>query len=365
MRTHLVGGTTLATGLVLSLVLVLAAGCETSSDGAPQPGADRGTAAPIAERGRMFPRPVPRPAFDVATAAPAPAPAPATSPASAFPSPASPVPPRPAIGVPSTHTVSAGENIYDVARTYEVDAYALAVTNELRPPFELSEGQVLIIPGAGTSGAGTPASSPSAAVAATSESQAVPEAQSAGEPTPFGRPPERPASAASTERAARSSDRSGDKETASLSPDQADSAAGPSREGFVWPVSGRIVSSYGPKGGGRYNDGINIAAPEGTTVRAAESGVVAYAGNELRGFGRTLLIKHPGGWVTAYAHNSELLVQRGQQVRRGQAVAKVGATGGVDEPQLHFEVRRSRKAIDPVTLLPRSGASARHGSTEG
>lgn len=100
-------------------------------------------------------------------------------------------------------------------------------------------------------------------------------------------------------------------------------------------------------------------------MRAAESGVVAYAGNELRGFGRTLLIKHPGGWVTAYAHNSELLVHRGEQVRRGQAVARVGTTGGVDEPQLHFEIRRSRKAIDPITLLPQSGATARHGRTEG
>jgi murein DD-endopeptidase MepM/ murein hydrolase activator NlpD len=121
---------------------------------------------------------------------------------------------------------------------------------------------------------------------------------------------------------------------------------------FNWPVSGRIISTFGPASGGTHNDGINVSAPEGTTVAAAETGVVAYAGNELRGFGNLLLIKHDGGWVTAYAHNQVLLVKKGDHVRRGQAIARVGSTGGVGSPQLHFELRSGTKAVDPLDHLP-------------
>ena len=126
----------------------------------------------------------------------------------------------------------------------------------------------------------------------------------------------------------------------------------PSAPLFTWPVSGRIVSTFGPAAGGTHNDGINISAPEGTTVAAAEAGVVAYAGNELRGFGNLLLVKHDGGWVTAYAHNQVLLVKKGDKVRRGQAIARVGSTGGVSGAQLHFELRSGTKAIDPLDHLP-------------
>ena len=121
---------------------------------------------------------------------------------------------------------------------------------------------------------------------------------------------------------------------------------------FGWPVSGQIVSTFGPAAGGTHNDGINISAPEGTTVAAAESGTVAYAGNELRGFGNLLLLKHDGGWVTAYAHNQVLLVKKGDKIRRGQAIARVGSTGGVGAPQLHFELRNGTKAVDPLDHLP-------------
>ncbi|WP_229743613.1 peptidoglycan DD-metalloendopeptidase family protein [Aliidongia dinghuensis] len=121
---------------------------------------------------------------------------------------------------------------------------------------------------------------------------------------------------------------------------------------FSWPVSGRIISTFGPAAGGTHNDGINISAPEGTTVVAAEAGTIAYAGNELRGFGNLLLIKHDGGWVTAYAHNEVLLVKKGDRVRRGQAIARVGNTGGVNGSQLHFELRSGTKAVDPLDHLP-------------
>lgn len=125
---------------------------------------------------------------------------------------------------------------------------------------------------------------------------------------------------------------------------------------FFWPVNGKVISPFGPKDGGQHNDGINIAAPLGTPVKAAENGVVVYAGNELRGFGNLLLIRHADGWVSAYAHCDTLLVKRGAQVKRGQVIARVGQTGNVDSPQLHFELRKGAQAVDPMTELAPQGA---------
>ena len=120
---------------------------------------------------------------------------------------------------------------------------------------------------------------------------------------------------------------------------------------FLWPVRGKLVSKFGPKPGNRRNDGINISAPFGSPVRAAENGIVAYVGNELRGYGNMLLVRHDGGWVTAYAHNSELLVERGAVVARGEVIARVGQSGNVDKPQTHFELRRGDEAVDPYAYL--------------
>ena len=122
--------------------------------------------------------------------------------------------------------------------------------------------------------------------------------------------------------------------------------------GFAWPVRGSVLVGYGPGANGTQNDGINIAAPLGTPVLAAGDGVVAYAGNELRGFGNLILLKHEDGWTTAYAHCESILVKRGDRVRRGQPIARVGATGAVSEPQLHFELRRGTRALDPQGYLP-------------
>jgi murein DD-endopeptidase MepM/ murein hydrolase activator NlpD len=121
--------------------------------------------------------------------------------------------------------------------------------------------------------------------------------------------------------------------------------------GFIWPVKGAVIAEYGSTGKGQHNDGINIAVPKGTPVVAADDGVVAYAGNELRGFGNLLLLKHADGWMTAYAHNDALLVKRGDTVRRGQQIARSGDSGGVSQPQLHFELRQGTHAIDPMTQL--------------
>jgi murein DD-endopeptidase MepM/ murein hydrolase activator NlpD len=120
---------------------------------------------------------------------------------------------------------------------------------------------------------------------------------------------------------------------------------------FRWPVRGRVIAGFGTKVNGAANDGINLAVPEGTSVKAAEDGVVAYVGNELKGYGNLVLVRHSNGFVTAYAHASEIKVKRGDQVKRGQILALAGQTGNVRSPQLHFEIRKGSTPIDPTQYL--------------
>lgn len=127
----------------------------------------------------------------------------------------------------------------------------------------------------------------------------------------------------------------------------------PARAGnrFLWPVRGTILSGFGEKPGGLRNEGINIGAPRGTAVAAAENGVVAYAGNQLKSFGNLVLIRHDGGWVTVYAHLDAIGVEQGQRVTRGQGIGTVGQTGNVRSPQLHFAVRKGEQVLNPVDQL--------------
>jgi murein DD-endopeptidase MepM/ murein hydrolase activator NlpD len=120
---------------------------------------------------------------------------------------------------------------------------------------------------------------------------------------------------------------------------------------FRWPVRGKVITSYGAKTNGKANDGINLAVPEGTPIKAAEDGVVAYSGNELKGYGNLVLVRHANGYVTAYAHASELLVKRGDTIKRGQIIAKSGQSGEVASPQLHFEIRKGSSPVDPLQFL--------------
>ena len=120
---------------------------------------------------------------------------------------------------------------------------------------------------------------------------------------------------------------------------------------FAWPVRGKILSAYGAKSNGLFNDGINIAASRGADVKAAENGVVAYAGNEVKGMGNLVIIQHAGGWMTVYAHMDSMNVRRGHKVSVGQKIGTVGETGKVDSPQLHFEIRKGTKAYNPSSYL--------------
>ncbi|MEQ8356955.1 MAG: peptidoglycan DD-metalloendopeptidase family protein [Kiloniellaceae bacterium] len=244
---------------------------------------------------------------------------------------------RLAIPDAQVHEVAPGDTVFNIAQRYNVDRSELVRLNGIEAPYSIPLGQKLILP--------TPDSAAEPAAMAVAYNPA-PDTALAAESAP---PPaaEAPQPARST--AARS--------TAAT---RAALAKLPPRAGatFLWPVQGTLLSPFGAKEGGEHNDGINIAAPRGTTVRAAENGVVAYAGDELKGFGKLLLVKHDGGWVTAYAHNDDLLVGPGDSVRRGQSIARVGSSGNVDRPQLHFEVRRGTKAVNPETQLAPRTASA-------
>ncbi len=212
-----------------------------------------------------------------------------------------------------THQVARGDTLYAIARHYQADPYALARINGLQPPYAIQAGETLVLP------------MRTAAVVA--------EAPAAGgDPLP----PPTAGTLPPPERAP---------------PTTVPRPPAVSGDGFIWPVKGKVLSGFGSKAKGLRNDGINIAADLGAPVMASENGIVAYAGNELRGFGNLLLIKHSNGWVTAYAHNDRLLVKRGDAVRKGQQIATVGATGNVRNPQLHFELRRGRIAEDPEKHL--------------
>ena len=232
----------------------------------------------------------------------------------------------------STHTVTAGETLFSLGRTYNLNPYRIARYNGLSAPYSLNVGQVVKIPPNGSSNntraAGItrqPARTHSLTLKAPQRTaKNADRIAPAPAPAPVSRAPEVQPLPAPVE--------------------TADS-------GFRWPVKGRVISSYGRKANGMRNEGINISVPEGTSVRAAESGVVAYAGNELKGYGNLVLIRHRNGWVTAYAHNKELYVKRGDTVKRGDVIAKAGQTGSVSSPQLHFEVRKGSTAVNPMKYL--------------
>jgi murein DD-endopeptidase MepM/ murein hydrolase activator NlpD len=289
-------------------------------------------------------------------------------------------------------TVRPGQSVRGLAHAYRVSERAIIAANHLPPPYKIRIGQSLVIPGALDASpvqqaalppktiyevpppsrqaalpvpAG-PASTPSAPPLASAGQRPIRDIISLDDPPPPPKaiafpnpPPEHPAAAPQSPPAIEPPTFSSGPAQPPREPSAAEEARGQTAKPagtmhggrFAWPVRGRVVSAYGVTANGTHNDGINIAAPKGAPVTAIEGGVVAYAGNELRGYGNLVLIKHPDGLISAYAHCEELLVKRGEQVSAGQVIAKVGATGGVSEPQLHFEVRRGKKAVDPREFL--------------
>jgi murein DD-endopeptidase MepM/ murein hydrolase activator NlpD len=244
-----------------------------------------------------------------------------------------------------SHRVAPGETLFSLGRAYRVSPYAIADLNNLSRSATLKVGQTVQIPGGGAR-----SSQPIA--------DAQPIANDSEDTIAADVPPiSRKKDAA---RLTESDAAAGDDAVESSVPEpsqQAEAAPVPGRPALRWPVRGKVISAFGAKPNGMKNEGINIAVPEGTSIRAAESGVVAYAGNELKGYGNLVLIRHEGGWVTAYAHAKELFVKRGDTVKRGDVIAKAGQTGSVSSPQLHFEVRKGATAMDPSGFLSSSTAS--------
>ncbi len=233
---------------------------------------------------------------------------------------------EPRRGEGDVHVVARGESLQSIARRRGVSLAALAHANRMRPSDRVRVGQRLIMPdGAKRALAQNhpPASTPAPRVAATETVASVP-AEKANIATPDMQP--------------------GNDAVKTAEP----AGAMPS---FRWPVKGRIIAGLGARVNGTQNDGINLAVPLGTPIKAADDGVVAYAGNELKGYGNLVLIRHANGYVSAYANASELLVKRGDTVKRGQVIAHAGQTGNVTSPQLHFEIRKGSVPVDPTKYL--------------
>ena len=241
----------------------------------------------------------------------------------------------------AAHTVQAGDTAWNISRRYGVSVDDLIAANGGSSNVRL--GQRIVIPGG--------AAQPNVQLASLNP-------QAAPLPAPAAPMPEVPLAAAMP-----TQNPAGAGQQVAVAPQtgsagaQVAAAPQPSAEasgGFRWPVRGRIISGFGKKADGERNDGINLAVPEGTAVKAAEDGTVIYAGNELKSYGNLVLIRHSGGWVSAYAHNSELEVKRGQDVRRGEVVALSGMSGGVTTPQVHFELRKEANPVDPLQHLSES-----------
>lgn len=262
-----------------------------------------------------------------APAAPAAAPALAAAPA------AKPV------SAPATmanvHVVNHGDTLASIARRNHVSVAELARANNLTPTAPLKIGARITVPG--KAAAAAPAATP--VVAGVEQKPAAPAGTVVAGP--------RIAQADGAPKAMLANPNTTVAEVEPAKPAETTSAL-PS---FRWPVRGRVITSYGAKTNGKQNDGINVAVPEGTPIKAAEDGVVAYSGNELKGYGNLVLIRHSNGYVTAYAHASEVMVKRGEAIKRGQVIAKSGQTGEVGSPQLHFEIRKGSSPVDPLQFL--------------
>ena len=248
-------------------------------------------------------------------------------------------------------TVRQGDTLTGISRQYGVPIGTIQAANNLGDT-PLRAGQVLVLPGANMAAASRPAprvAAPAPAAPPVQQAYAQPAAPAARKVTTTTIAPAETTQSTSPAAPASSS--------------VASNAQLPTPEplagnSFRWPVKGHIVSGFGTKADGGHNDGINISVPQGTPVRAAENGVVAYAGNELKGYGNLVLVRHANNWVSAYANNEQILVKRGDKVSRGQVIAKAGTGGSVSQPQVHFELRKGSRPVDPTKYMSSMAAQA-------
>ena len=294
-------------------------------------------------------KPLTRPAETAVAAATPPAVVPAIAPAT----------PALLAKYDGSYTVKKGDSLYALAIQMKVPMAELQQVNGIADVRKVRPGAVLKVPS--SSVAALPAATtPSVAAAAAEPTNKVPSAVVASE-------------AAITIPSTTQPVIINSKKVATVVPPKSDASsadaaapAGPVAKGtqvaaagdagaalgkLRWPAKGKVIGSFGPRPDGTHNDGVNLSVPLGTEVHAAESGVVAYSGSELKGYGNLILVRHDNGWITAYAHNEELLAKRGDKVKRGQVLAKAGKSGQVDQPQVHFELRQGSKPVDPTPFM--------------
>jgi murein DD-endopeptidase MepM/ murein hydrolase activator NlpD len=249
----------------------------------------------------------------------------------------------------AVYVVNEKDTVDSISQRYGVPSQTIIDRNKLKAPYTLKVGQYIELPGArfvadntgGGSGGATQAAAPTPPSAVKRDSLPPPpgaKGESSGHKVAAGQPtPLSPASAEASKAETRT---------------EATVAATPPPARFAWPLHGKILTPYGSQGGQK-NDGIDIQATTGEAVKAADGGTVIYAGSDVAHLGNLLLVQHPGGYITAYGNNEALLVKKGDTVKKGQAIAKAGSSGGAASPRLHFEVRRGgSKTIDPMTVLP-------------
>lgn len=214
---------------------------------------------------------------------------------------------------PKTHLVQKGDTLYNISKRYGMSVSSLSKLNRIKPPYTLDIGQELLI---------ASQSKPVNSNRQAKSSYSQPKIKNTPQAKPVAQ----------------------QRKTAYIPSSQRSKK-------FIYPVKGKLISGFGINKKGQQNDGINISAPRGASVLASEAGTIGYAGNELKGYGNLILIRHNNGWMTAYAHNQNILVKKGQKVRKGQKIATVGSTGSVSSPQLHFEIRYKTKVVNPKLYL--------------
>ncbi len=277
---------------------------------------------------------------------------------------------------PNEYRVASGDTLNGVSRLFNVSVSEMARTNNLAPPYVLKTGQIIRLPSPQPKLVEEFASNPprpTFETATYSGPMKVPSVESEVLAPPPGQDQQTakavpavvtspsattPAPAAKTGAAGFPPQPSAKTPVATVQPaavvPPSVAPKPPPRVGngkFMRPVDGKVISKYGPKDDGLHNDGINIKAARGTAVRAADNGVVAYVGSEMQGYGNLVLVRHTDRWMTAYAHMDKTLVKKGDVIKAGQSIGTVGSTGGVDSPQLHFEVRKGTQAMNPDLYL--------------
>jgi murein DD-endopeptidase MepM/ murein hydrolase activator NlpD len=238
------------------------------------------------------------------------------------------------------HVIAPGETLMKLSRQYHKSLTEIARANNIPPNTLVKIGDRFVIPGVRAP----------RTTAVAKPARPVPVAQKSQKPKPAPAPKMASAPATTTARVLTPAAHRPE-------PDTRNHVVTASTPSFRWPVRGRVISGFGPRPSGQQNDGINVAVPEGTPIKAASDGVVAYAGNELKSYGNLVLVRHPNGYVTAYSHAGEILVKRDDPVKRGQVIARSGQTGNVAAPQLHFEIRKGSTPVDPLPFLDKGGTT--------